>query len=76
MALTLEAAGATPDDLVKLTAYVVDWDLSMYEELGRGRDAARAQRAFPDVAITLIGVKSLFTSEMLIELEGVAVVDS
>lgn len=61
VALVLEAAGASFDDLVKMTAYVVDWDPSMYDELVRGGTAARAKRPYPDVALTLIGVASLFT---------------
>ncbi len=48
----------------------------MMEELARGGAAARARVPFPDAAITLIGVKSLFTPEMLIEIEAVAVVES
>lgn len=67
--LALEAAGASVDDMVKATAYVVDWDPSKLEELARGGE-------FPDVALTLIGVQSLFTPDMLIEIEAVAVVDS
>lgn len=48
----------------------------MFDELTRGGSAWREERPFPDVALTLIGVKSLFTPEMLIEIEAVAVVDS
>ncbi|MDQ3689984.1 MAG: RidA family protein [Chloroflexota bacterium] len=76
VALALDTAGVSLDELVKMTTYVVDWDLSMYDELIRGGSAARAQRTFPDTALTLIGVKSLFTPEMLIEIEAVAIVDS
>ena len=72
--LALEAAGATFDDLARLTVYVVGWEPAMAEELVRGGSAARAQRPHPDVAVTLVGVASLFTPEMLIEIEAVAVV--
>jgi len=72
----LEAAGASLDDLVKMTAYVVDWDPSMDDELVRGGSAARAKRPYPDVALTLIGVASLFTPEMLVEIDAVAALDS
>lgn len=54
----------------------VDWDPSMFEDLVRGATASQAQHAFPDAALTLIGVKSLFTPDMLIEIEAIAVVDS
>ncbi len=63
-------------DVAKSTFYVVDWEPSMMEELARGGAAARAKVPFPDAAITLIGVKSLFTPELLIEIEAVAVVES
>lgn len=76
VALAIEAAGATVEDLAKVTFYVVDWNPSMFEELARGGGAARAQRPFPDVAITLIGVASLFTPEMLIEIDAIAVYDA
>lgn len=76
VALAIEAAGATIADIARLTFYVVDWNPSMLEELGRGGAAARAQRDFPDVAVTLLGVASLFTPDMLIEAEAVAVFDA
>ena len=71
--LALEAAGASEQDLVKLTAYIVDWDPSMFPEFGSGMLAAREKRPGPPVPATVIGVKSLFEPEMLIEIEGVAV---
>ena len=76
VALALEAAGAGVEDIAKTTLYVVDWDPSMFEEFARGAEAARQQYPFPNAALTLIGVKSLFTPEMLIEIEAVAVVES
>ena len=56
-----------------LTSYVVGWDPSMFDELARGIAAAGAQRPHPNPALTLIGVASLFTPEMLIEIEAAAV---
>ncbi len=76
VALALEAAGASLDNLAKLTSYVVDWDPSMFDELARGISAAGAQQPYPDMALTLVGVTSLFTPEMLIEIEAVAVADA
>lgn len=76
VARALDAAGATFDDVAKVTFYVVDWDASMFEDLMRGAFAARQQHPYPDVALTLIGVKSLFTPDMLIEIEAVAVIDA
>jgi enamine deaminase RidA (YjgF/YER057c/UK114 family) len=74
VALALEAAGARPEDVVKTTFYVVDWDPSKIEALVGGAMAVRPDHAFPDAAVTLIGVQSLFTPDMLVEVEVVAVV--
>jgi enamine deaminase RidA (YjgF/YER057c/UK114 family) len=74
VALALEAAGARPEHAVKSTFYVAGWEPSMVEPLMEGGAAARADIPFPDVAVTLIGVQSLFTPEMLIEIETVAVI--
>ena len=67
----LAAADASPDDLVKLTLYLVDWDISKYEELGAGLMAAAAD--WPAVPATAVGVQGLFEPGMLIEVEAVAV---
>ena len=42
------------------------------EALVGGAMAARQEHAFPDAAVTLIGVQSLFTPDMLVEVEVVA----
>ena len=55
--------------------YVVDWNPSMVEALFEGAARAGTQREFTQPATTLIGVKSLFVPEMLIEIEATAVVD-
>ncbi len=75
VARALETAGAGVADVVKLTVYVVDWQPSMLDELMQGGAAAGEQGAFPNAAMTLIGVTSLFTPEVLVEIEGVAVLD-
>jgi enamine deaminase RidA (YjgF/YER057c/UK114 family) len=74
VALALEAAGARPEDVVKTTFYVVDWEPGKVEALVGGAMTARQEHAFPDAAVTLIGVQSLFTPDMLVEVEVVAVV--
>ena len=68
--LLLDAAEA---ELVKLTIYVVDYRPEKFQELGAGLMAARAQREFPQVPVTLLGVQALFEPEQLVEIEGVAV---
>jgi enamine deaminase RidA (YjgF/YER057c/UK114 family) len=76
LGLALEETGATHQDLVSMRLYVVNWDPSMLEDVGRGAAAAGAQIPAPGTpAVTLIGVSSLFTPEMLIEIEAVAILD-
>ncbi len=68
----LEAAGATPADLVNITIYMADYSQADAAVLG-----AAQQNGFPAEnlpATTLIGVESLYSSTALIEIEGVAVV--
>lgn len=75
VAKALEAAGARVEDVVKSTIYVVGWEPSMFEAFLVGAMAARERHPFPDAALTLIGVASLFEPSHLVEIEAVAVVD-
>jgi len=68
----LEAAGATPADLVKLTMYVTDWTPDQLEQLGAGLAAVEG---LPRVPASLIGVSILFEPGYRIEIEAVAVAD-
>ena len=68
----LEASGATPADLVKVTIYMADYSQADVAVLG-----AAQQNGFPAEnlpATTLIGVASLYSDTALIEIEGMAVV--
>lgn len=73
--LAVEAAGGTAEDIVKMTVFVVDWDPSKIQQIMQGIAAANGAGPVPEIALTLIGVQSLFTPDMLIEIEAVAVVD-
>jgi enamine deaminase RidA (YjgF/YER057c/UK114 family) len=75
VALALAAAGARPEDVVKTTFYVTAWGPERLEPLVQGAFAARGRHAFPDTPVTLIGVDRLFTPDMEIEVEVVAVAD-
>lgn len=68
----LEAAGATPADLVKLTMYVTDWTPDQLGQLGAGLAAVEG---IPRVPASLIGVSILFEPGYRIEIEAVAVTD-
>jgi len=70
----LTAAGAGPEDLAKITIYIVGWTEAMQPELFTG--LAGASTRLPLVPITLLGVQSLFLDAALVEIEAVAVLES
>jgi enamine deaminase RidA (YjgF/YER057c/UK114 family) len=74
LATALSAAGASFDDIAKVTVYVVDWDGSKLAALmeGAGRVAARLG-SFPVRPMTLIGVAALTEPDLMVEVEAVAV---
>ena len=70
----LEAAGGAPEDLLKIVIYMPEYSLGDFEAL----DAARKAHGFPDgaaPAATLLGIQSLYAAGVLLEIEGIAVVD-
>ena len=70
--LALEAAGAGFEDLVKITAYIVNYRPEYRAVLGE----VRSQYVLADPpASTLVGVQALALPELLIEIEAVAAVD-
>ncbi|MEV4893088.1 RidA family protein [Nonomuraea sp. NPDC055795] len=76
VATALAGAGATFDDVAKLTVYVVDWTpgkMPLFLE-GVARAAAKLGGT-PVPPGTLIGVAALDVPEHLVELEAVAVLD-
>lgn len=74
--LALDAAGASFSDVVKLTAYVVDWTPDKMQQFGEGvARAAAALGVAPLAPATLIGVAALHIPEHLVEIEAMAVVD-
>ncbi|MFG2776317.1 RidA family protein [Streptomyces prunicolor] len=72
----LAAAGASFDDVVKLTVYVVDWTpdkMPLFLE-GVARAAAKLGTT-PMAPGTLIGVATLDVPDRLVEVEATAVID-
>ena len=70
----LEAAGGAPEDLLKIVISMPEYSLGAFEAL----DAARKAHGFPDgaaPAATLLGIQSLYAAGVLLEIEGIAVVD-
>lgn len=68
---TLEAAGADWSNVVRVTFYIKDYDPSQLETMRELRDKW-VQTDVPP-ASALIGVASLFHPEVLIEIDGIAV---
>ncbi len=71
----LEAAGATPKDLLKIVIYMPEYRWGDFAVV----DAARKEHGFPDETVpaaTLLGIQSLFANGALLEIEGIAVVGS
>jgi enamine deaminase RidA (YjgF/YER057c/UK114 family) len=71
--LALSAAGASYSDIVKITAYVVNYQPDHRAIIGRARAPFFANGKPP--ASTLIGVGVLASPEWLVEIEAIAVVD-
>ena len=72
---TLKEAGGSPSDLVSVTIYLTDVD----DYLANGREIGRIWREMAGSdypAMAGIGVSRLWQKDALIEIQGVAVVDS
>ena len=71
--LSLAAAGASFEHIVKITTYVVDYKPEQRVIIGKARAPFFAGRQPP--ASTLVGVPALALPEWLIEIEAIAVFD-
>lgn len=71
--LALAAAGATPDDVVKLNTYVVNWDPATHRAIQREERARFFTGANPP-ASTTVGIQGLAIDGLLVEIEVIAVV--
>lgn len=70
----LEAAGASPKDVVKATFYVVRSSEAMLADFARGlNDALAGERLI--AASTFVGVERLAFDEMLVEIDAIAVIE-
>ena len=76
VAIAVEAAGGTFEDIAKLTIYVVDWKPEKMAALGEGAQRAAAALGIDPVkAVTLIGVDALGEPDLLVEVDAIAVLD-
>ena len=72
----LSEAGGTLDNIAKLTIYIAGWNLDMMPLFEEGRARAFAKLGATSLAPgTLIGVAALFTPDLLVEIEAIAVID-
>ncbi|MFC7331319.1 RidA family protein [Marinactinospora rubrisoli] len=77
LATALAEAGATFDDVVKLTVYLVDWapeNMPRFTE-GVARASAKLGITAPVPPLTGIGVAALAEPDLLVEIEATAVID-
>jgi enamine deaminase RidA (YjgF/YER057c/UK114 family) len=76
-AVGLAGAGATFDDVVRMTFYVTQWQPEMIADLLAGVElvAAEVGLPMPMPPASLIGVEQLFQPGVLVEVEATAVCD-
>ena len=74
VAAALAAAGARAEHVVKATIYVVGLTDEVLAGFARAMDDALDGKPFPPTASTLVGVERLAYTEMLIEIDAIAVV--
>jgi enamine deaminase RidA (YjgF/YER057c/UK114 family) len=70
----VRGAGGSFDDIAKLTVYLVDWTPDKMADVGAGiqRAAIRIGRDLRK-PVTFLGVAALFTPDLLVEIDAVAV---
>ncbi|MBD5787401.1 RidA family protein [Cellulosimicrobium terreum] len=77
VATGVRGAGGDASDIARLTFYVVGWTPETGAELLAGTARAQESDGFssPLPPITVIGVQALWTPDLLVEVEAIAVLD-
>lgn len=75
VARALASVGSSFADVVRLTVYVVDWDVSQYPAFAEGVARVADEIGFLAPPASLIGVAALFQPGLLVEVEATAVID-
>lgn len=77
VATAVKGAGGAATDIARLTFYVVGWTPEMGGELLEGTSRAQKTEGLgsPLPPITVIGVQALWSPELLVEVEAIAVLD-
>jgi enamine deaminase RidA (YjgF/YER057c/UK114 family) len=70
--LALEAAGATPADIVKTNTYIVNYKQSDYSAMREARAALFPEGANAP-ASTMVGVTALAVEGLMVEMEAIAI---
>lgn len=70
----LQAAGATPEDVVQIRTYIVDINSERVSAYNEARVGFFTQQNKP--ASTMVGVPGLVIPELLVEVEAVAVIEN
>ncbi|WNG82395.1 RidA family protein [Mycobacterium sp. ITM-2016-00316] len=76
-AIALSGAGATFDDVVRLTFYVTDWEPEKMSAFMTGVQQVADEVGLPSPwpPASLIGVDRLFEPDVLVEVEATAILD-
>lgn len=74
VAIALAAAGATFNDVVRLTFYVVDWKREKMSDFAAGLERVSKELGIVPAPASLIGVSILYEPGILVEIEATAVV--
>lgn len=69
----LRSVGASFGDVVRLTVYVLDWDVAKYPAFAEGVARVADEVGFTAPPATLVEVASLFAPGILVEVEATAV---
>lgn len=75
VATALAAAGATFDDVVRLTIYVVGWTIEQMPAFMAGVEKVSQELQIAPAPASLIGVAVLYEPGVLVEIEATAVLD-
>ena len=71
----LAAVGATAENIVKCTMYCVGATPEVVEAFVRGMNDAHGPEGMPPTASTFVGVERLGYSEILVEVDAIAVIE-
>ena len=76
VAAAVAEAGGTFENVAKLIIYIAGWSLEKMPMVQEGRARASAKLGVTMLAPgTLVGVAALFTRDILVEIEAIAVID-